>query len=76
MTYRNDPRYLDAQERYVAPMSDDETPDSSFARHVVAAYEMYLIQTGREVPNGITEAQALVAYSFLVPQPEPEGIAS
>lgn len=65
MSYRDAPRYLAAQARYVAPMADDETPDSSFARCVLAAYEMWLIQTGREVPVDATEADALVAYARL-----------
>lgn len=69
MTYRNDPRWQDAQSRLVTRMADDETPDDAFARAAVAAYEMYLIETGREVPPHLSYAESLGAYGLLAERP-------
>lgn len=76
MSFRTNPQWLDAKARYVAPMADDENPESSFARCAVAAYEMWLIETGRELPADVTEAQALVAYGYVAGRPLSERTAS
>ncbi|MEV7267107.1 hypothetical protein AB0N38_26445 [Micromonospora aurantiaca] len=76
MSYRDDPRWLDARKRLVAYTSDDESIDEAFARKCIAAYEMYLIQLGLEVPEALTAEQALVTYSLLLQKRKQEARAA
>lgn len=76
MSYRDDPRWIDARKRFVARMADDEDPDASFARCAKAAYEMWLIETGRPVPEVVTYAESIGAYGVLAARTTPAADAA
>lgn len=47
--YRNDPRWQDAQTRFVADNADDEAVDAAMARRIIAAKDMHRIELAAEM---------------------------
>ncbi|MET7399174.1 hypothetical protein ABZS66_37400 [Dactylosporangium sp. NPDC005572] len=50
MNYRDDPRWLAAQENYVADKASDESGDQALVRRINAAMEMFAIESAVGLP--------------------------
>jgi hypothetical protein len=64
--HRADPRWQEAQAAYVADMTDDESPDDAYVRHVKAAFVMWRVAKEHTTTSGP------VTRCPYCEQPEPE----